>query len=307
MTDEDAEAERRAVLARYGNWDAARRRFDHTSEDINEALRLESLTSIDVLERELGPDWPKEAMFDDDGLGAFLVNGAGWPARQLVIAAREFDLFKDDPAWPALVHKLQRPRSGDARSTLFQLHVAYMARQRGLGTVLEPPAGTGKVMDVLVRDLDPSSSHEVYIECMLELRRSNVEIALAAARREVDLWRRGYEGGADTIDPRFVAEDYGSAEIVKCTLAEACDYTLRRANRPLTVHQILEVFDAAGREVSSPNAHRIVYAMLRRNQGRFTRVGAGRFALARASTYFDSPDEMSTNRESGLEGHLPNR
>jgi hypothetical protein len=135
---------------------------------------------------------------------------------------------------------------------------------------------------------------------VLELRRSNVEIALAAARRELDLWRRGREGDADATDHRFVAEDYASGEIVKRTVAEACDYTLRRANRPLTVHQILEVFDAAGREVSGPNAHRIVYAALRRNQGRFTRVGSGRFALAGASTNFEGPDEMSTNRAPAL-------
>lgn len=77
VADEDPEAERKAILERYGNWGAARRRFDHTSEDIDEALRLEALASIDILERELGLDWPKEAMFDDEGLGAFLVNGAG--------------------------------------------------------------------------------------------------------------------------------------------------------------------------------------------------------------------------------------
>ena len=84
---------------------------------------------------------------------------------------------------------------------------------------------------------------------------------------------------ADTGDHRFAAADYASEEIATSTVAEASDHILRRAGRPLTIHQLLEVFEASGRNVGGVNAHRVVYAALRRNAGRFTRLGPGLFDI----------------------------
>jgi hypothetical protein len=186
VSHEDPEAERNAFLDKYGTWDAARNRYAHRSEDVDEALRLEALASLDVLEHELGPDWPREAMFDENGLGAFLGNAAGWPARQLVIVAREFELFKHDAAWPDLVKKLRRPKSREAHSVLFQLHVAAVARHRGLDALLEPPAGTGKVLDVLVRELEGDIRCEYYVECT-EIQ-PIPDVAQRASNQQWGLW-----------------------------------------------------------------------------------------------------------------------
>jgi len=153
---------------------------------VDEALRLEAFAALDVLERELGPDWPREALFDDDGLGAFLGNAAGWPARQVVLIAREFELFNNDAAWPGIVHKLRKPKSGDSRSSLFQLHVAALARQRGLHAALEPPAGTGKMLDVVVRESDANDGREYFIECTEN--QPIPDVAQTASDQSLRLW-----------------------------------------------------------------------------------------------------------------------
>lgn len=139
---------------------------------------------------------------------------------------------------------------------------------------------------------------------VLDQQRSKVEIAIAAATRELELRHRGLDGLEDTADQRFVASEYASDDIVKSTLAEACDYILRRADRALTVHQLLEVFEAAGRDVSGANAHRIVFATLRRNRGRFVRVAAGRFALALTAATLHEADDPEAQMERDLIGQL---
>jgi hypothetical protein len=110
-----------------------------------------------------------------------------------------------------------------------------------------------------------------------------MEAERAALARELE-WRRaalGYDSSAP--DRHFVAADYASVEVARTTIAEACDRVLRRAGRPLTVHQFLEVFEASGRGAEGPNAHRVVYAALCRNRRRFSRVGPGTFDLAGGS------------------------
>ena len=103
---------------------------------------------------------------------------------------------------------------------------------------------------------------------------------MIAITYQLGLGRAGVAGhDAGTNDHRFAPADYASEEIATSTVAEASDHILRRAGRPLTIHQLLEVFEASGRNVAGVNAHRVVYAALRRNAGRFTRLGPGLFDI----------------------------
>jgi hypothetical protein len=161
----DRQARRDAYLDEHGTWEAARGRFASPSEDMDEDLCREALAALEVLERELGPTWPRDAMFVEDGPGAFLGNAAPWTARQVVVVAQDFELLKDDEAWRAVAGKLRKPRDGHSRSSLFQIHVAALARRRGLQVSLEPPSANGKFLDVLVRDDSSCGRGESYIEC----------------------------------------------------------------------------------------------------------------------------------------------
>jgi hypothetical protein len=161
----DRQAQLEAYLDEHGTWEAARARFAHASEEMGEELRREALAALDVLERELGPTWPRDALFVDDGPGAFLGNAAPWTARQVSVVAQNFELLKDDPAWETVVRKLRKPRDGHAASSLFQIHVAALARRRGLHAALEPPSGARKSLDVLIRRVADSDRHQFYVEC----------------------------------------------------------------------------------------------------------------------------------------------
>src|SRR5207253_910699 len=86
--------------------------------------------------------------------------------RRLVVTAEEFELLKDDPAWPEVVKRLRKPKSGDSRSSLLQIHVAALALRRGLRASLEPPSGNGKSLDVHVQGVrGKEQSREFFIEC----------------------------------------------------------------------------------------------------------------------------------------------
>jgi len=114
----------------------------------------------------------------------------------------------------------------------------------------------------------------------LERQRTSVEVEMIAITHQLDLGRAegaGHDAGIG--DHRFAPADYASEEIAASTVAEASDHILRRAGRPLTIHQLLEVFEASGRNVGGVNAHRVVYAALRRNAGRFTRLGPRLFDI----------------------------
>jgi hypothetical protein len=117
----------------------------------------------------------------------------------------------------------------------------------------------------------------------LERRRQQMEEDRAVVARELARRRAGLGYDSAATARHFVAADYASVEVARSTIAEACDYILRRAGRPLTVHQLLEVFDESGRGPHGANAHRVVYAALRRNRRRFTRVRPGTFDLAEVS------------------------
>jgi hypothetical protein len=109
----------------------------------------------------------------------------------------------------------------------------------------------------------------------LELRRIQIEIAIAATTRELEV--RGVV--PDSLLWLTAVVDGPLKNAAGLSITETCDQALRRAGQPLTVHQLLEVLEASGKDMSGLNAHRVIYAALRRNPRRFRRVGPGLFDL----------------------------
>jgi hypothetical protein len=109
----------------------------------------------------------------------------------------------------------------------------------------------------------------------LERQRIQIEIAVSATTRELEV----HGVAPETIVGLTSAVDGPLEKTAGLSIAETCDQALRRAGQPLTVHQLLDVLETSGKDMSGTNAHRVVYAALCRNPKRFRRIGPGLFDL----------------------------
>jgi hypothetical protein len=157
------EEDRDRYLDEHANWSALRKSVAEEYDEADEVLRSAALRALTVLEDALGEDWPRRAYLRDEELGAFLGNRAAWTLRKLVAVAEQIKTMRAEPNWETVARRLRQPAESSA--ALFEMHVAALARSRGLHYTFDPPTRGAKRGDLKISPAREIDQPCIYVEC----------------------------------------------------------------------------------------------------------------------------------------------